>query len=149
MAKRKPCAIPLCPALRKKGSYVCAAHDKQTTVHNGLLKQPKAHKFGAVATAVHGINFDSKAEAARYQDLLLLEKAGAIRELRLQTRWPLHVNGIEIGAYVDDFSYYDGDAAERTIEDVKSPATRTPIYRWKAKHLRAEYGITVKEFHEG
>ena len=143
MPKRKPCAVPLCTAPRKKNSYVCAAHDKATTVHNGLLKQPKAHKFGAIATTVNGIRFDSKAEAARYQDLLLLEKAGAIRELRLQTRWPLHVNGIEIGAYVSDFDYYLGDYTTRTVEDTKG--VRTPMYRWKAKHLKAEWGIDILE----
>jgi hypothetical protein len=29
---------------------------------------------------------------------------------------------------------------------VKSPATRAKeLYRWKSKHLRAEYGIAIEE----
>jgi len=143
-AKRKPCAIPLCPALRKKGSYVCSAHAKDTkTHHSGLSKQPKAHKFGAVATIVNGIRFDSKAEAERYQDLLLLEKAGAIRELRLQTRWPLHVNGVEIASYVSDFDYFLADTTARTTEDTKG--MKTPMYRLKKKWMKAEHGIDILE----
>ena len=32
MATDKPCAIPLCPAMRKAGSYVCAGHAKAHAV---------------------------------------------------------------------------------------------------------------------
>ena len=143
MAKRKPCAIPLCPALRKKGSYVCAAHDKVTTVHNGLLKQPKAHKFGAIATTVEGIRFDSKAEAARWQELCLMEKAGAISELKSQVKWPLSVNGTVIGYYRVDFQYVVKGDTTVTCEDTKG--VRTPMFSWKAKHMKAEHGITILE----
>ena len=144
VAKRKPCAIPLCPALRKKGSYVCAAHAKDTkTHHNGLAKQPKAHKYGAVPTVVDGIRFDSKSEAARWQELRLMEKAGAISDLQRQVRWPLLVGITEIGAFVTDYQYVvKGDTAP-TVEDRKG--VRTPVYRWKAKHFKAQYGFAILE----
>ena len=155
---RKPCAIPLCPALRKKGSYVCAAHDKQTTVHNGLLKQPKAHKFGAIATTVDGIRFDSKAEAARYQDLLLLEKAGQIRNLTRQPVFPLHAAPVQrtdlptkltasdlspvlVGVAKMDFSYEQGPDWRIVTVDVKG--LDNAMSRWKRKHVLLEYGIRV------
>jgi len=35
------------------------------------------NKYGAKKTVVDNITFDSKKEAARYQELKLLEKAGA------------------------------------------------------------------------
>ena len=136
MAKRKPCAVPLCPAWRKPGAYLCAAHAKEQTT-------PKAHKYGAVATTTHGIRFASKAEAARYADLLLLSKAGRIQGLLLQPAYPLMVNGVTIGAYVADFCYYDRIANTHVIEDVKG--VRTPLYRWKSKHLTAQYGYVVTE----
>lgn len=44
----------------------------------------RRHKFGAVATVVDGHTFPSKAEARRYQELRLLEKAGQITKLRLR-----------------------------------------------------------------
>ena len=143
MAKRKPCAIPLCPALRKKGSYVCAAHDKATTVHNGLLKQPKAHKYGAIATTVDGIRFDSKAEAERWQELRLMEKVGAISELKRQVKWPLIVGDTLIGHFVADYQYVVKGDTRVTVEDCKG--VRTPMFVWKAKHFLAQYGFAILE----
>lgn len=139
-AKRKPCAIPLCPALRKKGKYVCAAHDKQTTANGlGFTASPRAHKYGAIATHADGIRFDSKAEAAKYQELKLLEKAGVITNLKLQTRWPLEVNGVVIGHYVSDFDFLEG--AAHVVVDTKG--MQTPLFRWKQKHFEAQTGMRI------
>jgi hypothetical protein len=41
--------------------------------------KPKRAKYGAEPTVVDGIRFDSKKEAARYQELKLLAKAGEIQ----------------------------------------------------------------------
>ena len=73
----------------------------------------------------------------------MLEMAGEIRDLRLQPVYDLHVAGERIGSYVGDFEYFDVTRAERTTEDVKG--FKTPLYRWKRKHLKAEYGITILE----
>jgi len=43
-----------------------------------------ANKYNAVKTKVGDKTFDSKKEAARYQNLLLLERVGDIRNLKLQ-----------------------------------------------------------------
>lgn len=90
-----------------------------------------------------GHRFASKAEARRYSELVLLERIGDIADLELQPRYPLVVEGQKIATYVADFRYQrDG----RTIvEDVKSPASRTPVYRLKAKLLRALHGIEIAE----
>ncbi len=58
-------------------------------------KTPK-NKFSAKKTRVGDIVLDSNGEAERYQQLLLLEKAGLISELKLQVRFPLIVNGRQI-----------------------------------------------------
>ena len=39
-------------------------------------------KYHSVKTVVNGIVFDSKKEAKRYYELLLLEKAGEIHDLK-------------------------------------------------------------------
>jgi hypothetical protein len=100
-------------------------------------------KYGAIRTEVDGITFASKAEARRYAELRLLRDAGAIYDLTLQPRFDLSVNGVKIGTYVADFRYVDGETHEILVEDVKG--VRTPVYRLKAKLVKALYGITVQE----
>tara|TARA_R100000808_G_scaffold15429_2_gene35704 strand:+ start:192 stop:539 length:348 start_codon:yes stop_codon:yes gene_type:complete len=90
-----------------------------------------------------GVRFDSKLEMHRYKQLRLLEKAGTINDLETQARIPLSVDGKKIGHYIADFRYKMGD--EVVIEDTKSPATKTPLYNWKKKHVLAEYGIKIIE----
>ena len=132
-AKRKPCAVPLCPALRATGKYVCAVHAK--------MKATNGHKYGAVATVVDNIRFDSKAEAKRYFDLKLMEKAGIIRNLQRQTRWPLMVKNVVVCHYVSDFDY---DAhGTPVVEDTKGMIT--PLYKLKAKMFEAQYGFAIRE----
>ena len=118
------------------------------------------HKYHAVPTTVNGIRFDSKKEAARYKELLLLETAGEIWDLELQPRFALCVpstsgqvgralesittGGIfTIGEYVGDFAYYNKCYDHRVIEDVKG--YKTQLYVWKKKHVEAQYGITILE----
>ena len=104
-------------------------------------------KFGAVKTVVDGITFASKREASRYQELCLLQRAGHIRGLTCQVRYPLDVNGTHIADYVADFCYAEvGDAPVQVrfvVEDCKG--MRTPIYRLKKKLMLACHGITIRE----
>lgn len=100
-------------------------------------------KYRAIPTVVDGIRFASKLEAKRYGELTLLEIAGEISELVTHVKYDLHVNGKKIGAYIPDFVYLKNGML--VIEDTKSAPTVTPLYRWKKKHLMAEYGINVME----
>ena len=90
-------------------------------------------KYRNIKTQVDGITFDSKKEADRYIQLKLLVQSGYISHLRLQPNFPLMVNGKKIGKYVADFSYIKNGV--KIIEDVKSKATMTPVYRMKKKIL--------------
>lgn len=118
------------------------------------------HKFNAVRTEVDGVKFASKAEAKRYGELKLLQKAGKIEALELQPVYPLRVlltigtfKGAgkahageypTIGKYVADFKYYRLEApCDWVVEDVKG--FKTPLYRWKKKHVEAQYGIQITE----
>lgn len=109
------------------------------------------NKFRAIRTEVDGLKFDSKAEATRYQSLKLLKMAGEITDVEIHPKYDLHVSDFEtgepvlIGRYVGDFSYFTKDGGF-ILEDVKSPVTRkNALYRWKKKHVKAEYGIDIVE----
>lgn len=115
-----------------------------------LNATPKKRKYRNEPTVVDGIRFDSKKEATRYQDLVLLEKSGDIRSLARQRRFELAVNKIKICDYVCDFEYFEFDRASGVwtwiVEDVKSPATRKlAAYRYKKKLMLAIWRVPIRE----
>lgn len=110
-----------------------------------LLKaRKKPSKYRAQRTMVDGIPFDSKREAYEYNNLLNLWGQLFITDLELQPVFELHApNGEVLGKYIADFRYRTRDG-KVVVVDVKGMET-LPLARWKQKHLRAEYGITVEE----
>ena len=103
------------------------------------------NKYHAKKTTINGITFDSKHEANRYCELLLMEKAKAIQDLKTQVSFPLIMKskyGKEI-VYKADFTYYED--GKLVVEDAKSPGTRTPLYRLKKRLVAEKYGIVIKE----
>ena len=104
----------------------------------------KPSKYRSKRTTVAGLTFDSKAEGARYAELSLMLRAGLIRDLQTQRRFPLVVNGQKIATYVADFSYFDVATGASVVEDVKSVATLTPTFRLKEKLMVALHGIVIK-----
>jgi hypothetical protein len=106
-------------------------------------KGRRASKYLAVPTVVDGIRFHSKKEAARYGQLKMLEKAGKIQGLCLQPEYTLHAGDgdTKLGVYRADFEYAEN--GQHIVEDVKG--FKTPLYRWKKKHVEAQYGIEVRE----
>jgi hypothetical protein len=105
---------------------------------------PTQHKYRAQPTIVQGIRFASKKEGKRYEELRHLEAVGAIRDLLLQPPFDLHVRGGEaVARYIADFAYVDVKTGARIVEDVKG--VRTPMYRLKARWVKAEYGIDIVE----
>lgn len=126
---------------------------KQPTNPMAGAEKPKAgrSKYGAVKVTIDGVTFDSKAEARRYAELKLMEKAGEIYGLELQPEFPLMVPGrgpggpyerVCLGKYIADFRYRLGRRGLLTIEDVKG--FDYPLGRWKRRHCEAQYGIQVR-----
>ena len=105
----------------------------------------KASKYHNRKTLVDGIQFDSQKEANRYQELILMERAGLIRSIELQPRYDLIVNGHKLGFYKGDFRYEVVATSIMIGEDVKSPATKTAVYCLKKKLVKALYGIEIIE----
>jgi hypothetical protein len=100
-------------------------------------------KYGNIPTRVNGVFFASKREARRYQELLLLERAGVIRDLETQPVFDLDVNGVRICRYLADFRYYDTERNALVVEDSKG--VRTETYKLKARLMKAVHGIEVEE----
>jgi hypothetical protein len=111
------------------------------------MPQARRSKYRAVKTVVDGVTFASKAEARRYQELRLLQRAKKITRLECQPEFPIAVNGVKVAKYVADFRYdtvpWDYEPVETIVEDVKGMPT--PVYRLKKKLVEALYGITVQE----
>lgn len=105
--------------------------------------QEEESKWHNVRTTVDGINFASKREANRYSELKLELLAGEISELELQKSYSLDVNGIHICNYVADFVYRR--RGDLVVEDVKSNATLTSLYKVKKKLMRAVRGVQIRE----
>ena len=108
-------------------------------------------KYGNRKTTVDGVTYDSAKEARRGVELRLMERAGLISDLCAQVRYTLipaqRRDGkvVERAAtYVADFVYKDSNGAT-VVEDVKSPATRTDVYKLKKKLMLWRFGIEVKE----
>lgn len=111
-----------------------------------------------------GIVFDSVKEARRWEQLLLLQKAGKIVELQRQVKYeliPAQYESYERYSkkgerlkdgrrlierkveYVADFVYTDAETGETIVEDTKG--VRTKDYILKRKLVLAVYGIRIKE----
>lgn len=96
-----------------------------------------------------GIKYDSKREAKRGAELELLEKIGAISNLRRQISYELipKQDGERSVTYKADFRYVeigqDGNPLRECIEDVKG--VRTPEYIIKRKLMKYVHGITITE----
>ena len=52
---------------------------------------------------------------------------------------------VSVGFYKADFGYTRTADNLRVIEDVKVPATRTPVYKLKKKIVESFYGIRITE----
>lgn len=116
---------------------------KEKGIHNPEHK-PKRRKFNNRITEIDGIKFDSKAEAKRYCELIILKDQGLITELDLQPKFTLQerivYKGKKYGAlkYIADFRYKETDTGLWVVEDVKG--FRTDVYKIKMKLFLNMYG---------
>ena len=100
----------------------------------------KPRKYRNQPVVVDNLRFDSKAEAKRYGELTLLQKAGEISRLEVQPKYTIKIAGKLVCTYKGDFRYLDTRTSQWTLEDVKSPATaKNPTYRLKKKLVEALY----------
>ena len=133
---------------------------KQVLQKLGAQQRQRESKYRNEKDCRGEIKFDSKKEARRYDELMILLRAGKIRNLRLQAQYTLQESYItETGErvrairYIADFAYERPTTQDHTgavhwlpvVEDVKSEATRTDKYKIKAKLFRERYGFGITE----
>lgn len=106
----------------------------------------KDNKYHAKKTEVNGVVFDSKFEGDRWKELCIMEQSGLISNLQRQVRFILQENFINNRgekvrsiSYIADAYYYDVKKKKWVVEDTKSPATRTEVYKIKKKLFEARY----------
>lgn len=105
----------------------------------------KPNKYHANKTTIDGITYDSAKEGQRYQQLLLLQRAGQISDLKRQVRFELQAGFVGLNGkwvrpiyYVADAEYWE--QGKHVIEDTKSPATRKiKSYLIKKKMFENKY----------
>jgi len=109
------------------------------------------HKYNAKKVIVDGIMFDSKREARRYKELKMLEKAGKIKNLKLQPVFLLqegfYRNGKAIRqmTYKADFEYVD-EKGRRVVEDVKGVVTKEYAIK-KKLFLKKHIDVLFRELY--
>ena len=100
----------------------------------------------------NGERFDSKKELQRYQKLLLIQRAGGIRNLKRQVPFILQptfkLNGKTFLSirYIADFVYEAPDKngnVKKVVEDVKG--FKTDVYEIKRKMFARVYGFEITE----
>ena len=94
-------------------------------------------------TAPDGQVFDSVKEYHRWGCLRLLERAGAIKDLKRQVKYELipKQSGERACNYIADFTYIEN--GELVVEDVKG--VKTEVYKIKKKLMLWVHGIRIKE----
>ena len=129
-----------------------------------MEKMRKPSKYKAQKTRRGKLTFDSKKEAERYDALMLLQKAGEIRCLKLQVRYCLQeayttFDGDRVKSidYIADFVYERRTAPDSygqrywlpVVEDVKGyDDPKSAAYRLftvKRKLMLMVHGITIRE----
>lgn len=93
--------------------------------------------------APDGQVFDSVKEYHRWGCLRLLERAGAIKDLKRQVKYELipKQSGERACNYIADFTYIEN--GELVVEDVKG--VRTDAYKIKKKLMLWVHGIRINE----
>ena len=124
----------------------------------------KGNKYKARKASYNGIEFDSRKECRRYGELVLLERAGKIYDLKMQVKFILipaqrepstfgKRGGIKLGkllerecSYIADFTYKDREG-NLHVEDVKGyrDGAAYNLFKIKRKLMLYVHGIRVEE----
>lgn len=109
------------------------------------------NKYKAKRHEFNGYTFASGREKRRYQQLLVLERAGKIKSLELQPRFEVIPKATKsdgsterAAVYTADFRYVEDGVV--IVEDVKSKATaKLADYVLRRKLMLQVHGIEVRE----
>ena len=110
------------------------------------------NKFNAQKVTIDGLTFDSKKEALRYQELKLLQRAGAITDLQRQVKFEVVPKCPKLDGGMSRARYYIADFVYKerrmlVVEDVKGykKGSSYELFTLKKDLMRWIHGIEVKE----
>jgi hypothetical protein len=103
----------------------------------------KKNKFGNTRTTYNGHKFQSVHEAEVYKKLLLRERAGEIKDLRLQVSFELNEEGAFSYRYIADFTYIEVGTDTMRVVDAKG--AKTGEYLRKRRLMAELLGIEIVE----
>lgn len=92
---------------------------------------------------IHEIKFDSKRESERYNELLIMKKAGLITDLVLQPKFKLKMETQSIRreiSYVADFRYKEVRSGRIIVEDTITDNIEIKESIKKGERLLRQYG---------
>jgi predicted alpha/beta hydrolase family esterase len=111
----------------------------------------QSSRYGNTKVTVDGIQFDSRIEAHRYGQLLVLQRAGQIRNLQVHPKYVLAPAVVLDGRtkpelrYFGDFAYEEGPDWQLVVEDTKNPFSATKdAFRIKRHLMKSVYDIEVR-----
>lgn len=114
---------------------------------NALYGKVKTNKYHNNKFTADGYTWDSNKEYNHWCELKLLERVGKIWALERQKEYVL-IDKSRYGRsiiYRADFVYQTTNGT--VVEDVKSEATKTPLYKLKKRLLAERYKIEIKEIY--
>lgn len=127
----------------------------QPAIIGNRVEKKKPSKHRNVRVRIDSINFASKVEGRRYQQLKFLEDQGLISDLRCQVSFELapavHLAGRHRMSpplrYFADFVYEQGGKV--IVEDVKGQEKVTEGFRIKRHLMATVHGINIVEIRRG
>ena len=131
----------------KRCPYLATAEEYIEQIHLNLRNGEKMNKYRNRKVAVDGHVFDSVLESERYKQLKLLQRAGEIKNLRLQVpfllqeRFRKNNKSYQKIEYIADFVYEE--KGQVVIEDTKG--IKTEAFRLKQKLFEKQYpDLTIR-----
>ena len=98
-------------------------------------------KHGNIPTERDGFVFDSRMEANRWDQLVMLWRHGRIHFLERQVPFAFIINGVRVGKYTADYAYLEG--GYYVVEDRKGH--RDTAYKLRRRLMLACFGIEIRE----
>lgn len=124
------------------GFIICEKHGKISCGMCGVCPDKKEQriKYNNVKTEIDGVVYDSKKESKRGMELIMLQKAGVIKNLKRQVRFQIvpKTETERARFYCADFVYEEN--GKTVIEDSKSAATaKDKVFRLKWALMKWQY----------
>lgn len=148
---------------RRRPLYHLVQNGKVKPVGESSALPSPDNKYKNQKVTYMGIEFDSQLEANRYGELVLMQRAGEISELRRQVEYELIPSqrepdtvgprgGVKQGKVIERAVYYIADFVYKdkhgntVVEDTKG--VKTPDYTIKRKLMLYIHKIRIKEVTE-